>query len=234
MSKTIKTWKDPYGAGFSTCRSKEITINEGLTVLVGCNGAGKSTLIKNITEQLQTEKVPHLYYNNLYEGGSNSIREALAGGNTVFAASAWCSSEGETIALNVSKVASRLRSFLETGKSPKDYEMEKWNRIFGDGTERIHESKDRWILLDAIDSGYSVDNVVELKDFFGLVLDDAKKMELNLYIIVAANEYELARGENCFDVNAGKYISFSDYDDYREFVLTSRKKKDRRMQRLQK
>ena len=41
MSRKIKTWRDPCGEGFSTCRKAEIEIFPGTTVLVGCNGAGK-------------------------------------------------------------------------------------------------------------------------------------------------------------------------------------------------
>jgi hypothetical protein len=37
MSRTFKTWRDPYDEGFSTCRKKEIEIKPGVTVLVGCN-----------------------------------------------------------------------------------------------------------------------------------------------------------------------------------------------------
>lgn len=44
----VKTWRDPYDAGFSPTRSKEIELKPGLTVLVGCNGAGKTTLLLNI------------------------------------------------------------------------------------------------------------------------------------------------------------------------------------------
>ena len=55
MSRKIKTWKDPYDEGFSTCRRKEIEINPGVTVLVGCNGAGKSTLLHNIRDELKKE-----------------------------------------------------------------------------------------------------------------------------------------------------------------------------------
>lgn len=49
-----------------------------------------------------------------------------------------------------------------------------------------------------------------------------------IYILVVANEYEMAREENCFDVRNGKYIRFIDYDDYRNFVLESKKWKEER------
>ena len=48
----IKTWRNPYDEGFSTCRRKEVEFKPGLTVLVGCNGSGKSTMLKNIKEEL--------------------------------------------------------------------------------------------------------------------------------------------------------------------------------------
>ena len=85
--------------------------------------------------------------------------------------------------------------------------------------------------MDAVDSGYSVDNVGSLKeDFFQVVLEDAKKEGIELYIVIAANEYELARGESCMDVMNGKYLTFRDYEDYRKFILNSRKRKEKRME----
>ena len=50
------------------------------------------------------------------------------------------------------------------------------------------------------------------------------------YIVVSANEYEMANNENCLDVCKGKYIKFKDYDEYKEFILESRKIKDSRCQ----
>ena len=53
------------------------------------------------------------------------------------------------------------------------------------------------------------------------VIDDCKNTDV--YIIVAANTYELARNEKCFDVVNGKYISFKDYEEYRKFILSGKK-----------
>ena len=65
------------------------------------------------------------------------------------------------------------------------------------------ETKERWLLLDAIDSGFSIDNVIEAKDFFKMVINDFADHGYELYIVVSANEYELANGEDCFDVMNG-------------------------------
>ena len=63
-------------------------------------------------------------------------------------------------------------------------------------------------------------------------------MELNpdkdIYIVIAANEYELARGERCLDVTTLSHLTFPDYEAYRKFILASRKKKDKRYERAAK
>ena len=51
--RIIRTWRDPYGDGFTLCKPKEIAIKSGLTVLVGCNGSGKTTLLHNIKKELK-------------------------------------------------------------------------------------------------------------------------------------------------------------------------------------
>jgi hypothetical protein len=97
----------------------------------------------------------------------------------------------------------------------------KFAKCFGntDNDESEKEPvKERWILLDAIDSGLSVDNIVKLKEeLFKTILEYNEGNEI--YIIVSANEYEMARQEQCFDVYNGKYITFNDYEEYRQFIL---------------
>lgn len=57
-------------------------------------------------------------------------------------------------------------------------------------------------------------------------MDVHKKKDV--YIVVSANAYEMARGENCFDVVNGRYISIKSYEKYRSVVLKSRDKKNKR------
>ena len=227
MSRKIKTWRDPYDEGFSTCRRKEIEINPGVTVLVGCNGAGKSTLLHNIRDEIKKENIPVFVYDNEKEGGSNSIAESAFYNDFSFVTTAAYSSEGENITLNLGKVALKLRNFLRTGEIKGDL-TSAFAKIFSNKEDEKIVSNERWILLDAMDSGYSIDNVIEMKKFFQMIIDDAKKMRIELYIVVSSNEYELAHDSNCFDVMEGKYIRFNCYEDYKKFILRSREKKDKR------
>lgn len=231
MSRIIKTWRDPYDAGFSTCRKKQIEIQQGLTVLVGCNGSGKTTLLHNIKSELKKEDIPVFYYDNEKDGGNNSISESIFYGNLSFTATALCSSEGENISLNLSKIASKLRKFVETGDNGDRFNALAKTLALKDDNEENNVSNERWILLDAMDSGYSIDNVIEMKDFFDLVIKDAKEFGIELYIMISSNEYELAHESKCFDVMERKYIQFASYEDYKKFILRTREKKDKRKYR---
>lgn len=225
----IKTWRNPYDEGFSTCRRKEVEFKPGLTVLVGCNGSGKSTMLKNIKEELHKKKIPMFFYNNEHDGSSNSIEKSIFLGDINFAATAWTSSEGENISLNLSKIASTWRNFILTGEvNDLSTKFTKSFRKTCDIDNKKITSKKRFILLDAMDSGYSIDNVIEMKSLFDLVLEDSEKMGMETYIIVSSNEYELACDTDCFDVTEGKYINFSSYEDFKKFILHTRKKKDKR------
>jgi hypothetical protein len=117
------------------------------------------------------------------------------------------SSEGENIDMNIGNFAQKVGEF-----------------------QRKHpDAKELFIFLDAVDSGFSIDNIVELKKFFSCILK--YRDDTDIYIVVSANEYELARGENCYDVLRCRYVKFSSYERYRRFILQTREAKDKRIRR---
>lgn len=68
---------------------------------------------------------------------------------------------------------------------------------------------------------------------FEELLQVALDVHKELYIVIAANEYELARNRKCFDVNNGIYIGFKDYEDYRNYIIKSRQAKEKRIEKQQ-
>ena len=231
--RIINTWRDPYGEGFSICKPKQVTIKQGLTVLVGCNGIGKTTFLHNIKDELKKEKIPYYYFDNLKDGGSWGRSKAAFEEDFTFLATASCSSEGENITMNICKIAFQLKRFMKTGKvSTRSSKMtDALLAARGEKVDKVCETKERWLLLDAVDSGYSIDNVIDLKNLFQLVIDDYKNNGYELFIVCSANEYELANGEDCFDVTSGEYIRFKSYGDYKNFILDTKEKKDRRYEK---
>ena len=228
--RVISTWRDPYDEGFSTCRLKQITVKSGLTVLVGCNGAGKTTLLHNIQSELTKENIPCYLFDNLHDGGATAKSMAAFEEDWAFLATSVASSEGENINMNIGILAKKLKEFMISGRIGDRFTRigDAFARFAGEKEYETSETKERWLLLDAIDSGFSIDNIVETKDFFKMVIKDFADYGYELYIVASANEYELANGEDCFDVMNGKYIRFENYDDFKTFILRSREKKDKR------
>lgn len=227
--RIIDTWRDPYDEGWSVCNRKQIEFKPGLTVLVGCNGIGKTTTLENIKEQLKEEKVPCVMFDQLNEDVAG---DALWNQDYSLAANAMASSEGEKIGLAVKQFSTKLRDFIYNGRYSRGHDLAyiiHKEEIDKEVREILRPQKERWILIDAIDSGYSIDNTVEIKELFDTIIKDTTdNFDKEVYLIVSANAYELARNEQCMDVTTGKYITFKDYEDYRRFILKTRQKKEKR------
>ena len=229
--RVINTWRDPYDLRFSTCRPKQIVIRSGLTVLVGCNGSGKTTLINNIESELKKNNIPCYYYSNLRDGGpSKSLSNAISENNLSLAAMAWSSSEGENITINLNNRYSQFQEFMTTGRVQTRFT--RLQDAFGDTPYQIPETKERWILFDAIDSGYSIDNVIDLKNSISEMIRHFSDNGYELYVVVSANEFELAYQTPCMDVTNGKYMTFDTYDQFKKFIVASAKKKHKRDERV--
>ena len=233
MSRKFTLIRDYYDEGFNIYKNKDITIESGVTVLVGCNGIGKTTLLHQIRDSLKKDNIPCIEFDNLKDGGEHARSKAGFYGDFSFLGTAIQSSEGENIIMNMLNLAKTLGRFVQYGVNPDE---ERYNGLArtmrkanGEDVEadEIEIPKERWILLDAVDSGLSVDNIVDLKEqLFKTVLEHNFGNEI--YIIVSANEYEMARGEQCFDVYNGKYLTFRDYEEYRNLVLQSKEWKRER------
>ena len=205
MGRKFKIDNDAYGEGIKMYNKATIELVPGVTVLVGCNGAGKSTLLKQLYHMIQKENIPCVMFDNLRDGGDRARASAEFYGNMTFLGTSLCSSEGENIRLNMQRFSDMIIKMFKGNPHDQEY----------------------WIFADAVDSGFSIDNIVELKEnLFGEILDVHKKKDV--YIVVSANAYEMARGENCFDVVNGRYVSIKSYEKYRSVVLKSRDKKNKR------
>jgi len=193
-------------------KKTKFTIKPGITVLVGCNGCGKTTFLHSIKDQLRELRIPVFDYNNYSTGGHRAMESALFYGRMDILATQACSSEGENIVINMGQVAERIGRFIK--EHPEDDEL--------------------WILLDAIDSGLSIDNMEDLNRFFYFIFNDKEsisRLKLDgkeLYLVISTNSYEFCTTKNakCFDVQNGKYIKIESYDDFKNHVLKTRKQKD--------
>ena len=173
-----------------------LDLKPGYTPLVGPNGAGKTTLLHQLRDYAKEHGCLVFEYSNLADGG-NVAREAylFKGEAALLAASAF-SSEGEQVALNFGQAIRKLGAAVREAKE---------------------QGKPLFILLDALDSGASIDRARELREFFDMVCRDAGE---TAYIVCACNSYELVRGVAGINVRTGKRVRFKDYEEYANFICT--------------
>lgn len=207
--RSFKIDKCPHDDDTKLYEKTTFEINPGLTVLVGCNGAGKTTLLRYIKENLKDNNIPFITWDNTSFEDSHNGAKSLAGmnGDVSTLASLMICSEGESINIRISEFAKKLGYFC---------------------LNKYKNNPEIWILVDALDSGFSIDNIIDVKDDLFKIIMESKPANQDIYIVASANAYELARGEKCFDVHNLKYIEFKNYEDYRNFVIESRKIRDGR------
>jgi hypothetical protein len=168
---------------------------------VGCTGAGKTTLLKDIGQYCKDKDIPVHLFNNLTDD-RNSRRFAF---DVEYMAMIISASEGEAIMTRVRNLAGKLGTFINKNA----------------------DQKQLFILIDALDSGFSIDSIQQVKEqLFDAILKMQKEGQ-EIYIIVSSNEYELCDGEKCFDVQECRYRKFPTYNSFRKFVLKSREKRDK-------
>ena len=203
----IKLIRDYYNEKEYLYDRTSIDLKPGFTVLVGCNGSGKSTMIRQIKHYCEENDIPVFLYDNYKNDNASNWDKWLNDGNIDFLTTSIVSSEGERIMINLNDIASQLGKFVQKNKGHKELV----------------------ILFDAIDSGFSIDNVIDFKEsLIEFIIDDCERDGVTLYIVAASNAYELARGEQCLNVQTCKYVTIKTYERYRNIVLITKEKKDAR------
>lgn len=181
-----------------------LEIEPGFTALVGPNGAGKTTILRQIKEHASREGVEVWEYSNVRDGGQTARSQYQLTGDIENLAASLMASEGENVALNFSNKVGELGMRVRraaTGKEPLI------------------------VLLDAIDSGASIDRARELRGLFDLIYEQDISKGAEVYIVMAVNSYELAKDPaDCVNVRTGKHMRFRSYDTYAKFVCSFEEK----------
>ena len=208
--------KDPYQDDRTFTSKKHAVFRPGLTSLVGCNGAGKTTLINETAEYLKERGTPFLKFDNLgEEGGENNARGLLSGGLGGYKSHedmekglmlAFASSEGEKIRAAVIEYAGLVAKELERSAGYGEF----------------------WFLVDALDSGLSVDMIEDIKEYLFRSLMKAVPEDTDLYVVISSNSYEMSEGTQCFSLEKMDYIPVGDYKAFKKAVLSSRRCKEKR------
>ena len=213
---SIKLLADPYDDDRKFYTKRYAKFKPGLTTLIGCNGVGKTTLLQNIHEELQRKGVPNILFDNLSgdDGGTASLSKLFSGMSfgdeepysMEYAVSVWASSEGERIKASFIRFLKRLVKQIRRYKGYGEF----------------------WILFDALDSGLSLDVIEDIKGLFVNQLLPDIDSDMNVYVILSSNSYEMSEHTNMFAVEKMAYVSVKTYARYKYYVLSSAKYKAKR------
>lgn len=198
---------------------------------VGCNGIGKSTLIGQICQDNDTS-LCHFAYNLLDDHNGQSFFVRLFSGqteegkepNTFYLpidrqSSAWGVGDNALLEKSIS-------CFMSTGESLA-HNLGPCLAIVRKELPRL-KGKEIYILLDDLDVGVSIDAIADERRVIDLIARDLEANGTRYAICVAANNYELARGLECISCVDLSPTSFASYDEYRDFILSTRRWKDAR------
>jgi predicted ATP-dependent endonuclease of OLD family len=136
---------------------------EGMTILAGCNGSGKSTLLEELRDFFKSKDIKFSYLDcneAFHFQDINSIDNMYS--LSVALQKAWCS------------------------------EHEHYENMFSQWVSNVRPPdgmKEYGIFIDGLDSGSDVYNFARHIEFFNMVLSDAERRKIKLYLVVTCNNF---------------------------------------------
>jgi len=221
---TFKINKRPWEDNRQLFSKGTLTLTEGETYcFVGCNGTGKTTLTDFIMKKLISD-------------GAYEIKGSYLDMRGVFKDQKY----NDTLIYSFDKRKNDVNSYegLILSHSQVAFSSTGEGIIsrLGNGlailgaTIRSKENtgKKLWVFFDDCDAGTSLDIIGDIKSVLNLVAQDCKDNNITLTIVLTANSYEMCRsGCKCIDVYDFSEKTFATYEDYKKFVLKSRKRKEK-------
>ena len=211
-------------------QTNKITLKEhSVTCLIGCNGIGKTTLLRQLVHD-----------------NDNSLSKTAwdMGQNFKISLGNIFNNEDDTQD-KYSEFYFEANKNTRLGKSLDNYDMHELFGTFQSTGERTTynfvpiftaitqslsqiEGKEYYLLFDDFDVGTSID---VLDDFVKCIEKLQKLLEkhnVTYYIVLTANAYELVKHFTCIDCITMKEKSFTNYEDYANYVNKTREYKEKR------
>lgn len=174
-------------------KANKIEINKGVTVLTGPNGCGKTYACKQIRDYLDENNIDY-YDIDVYDSGRTISQHYLESGDMKALAKHTVASEGQRVFDTfIDNHASQLGNFV---------------RLLND-----KKVKEGYIIIDGVDSGVSIDLIMSIRTLFDLIIEDCNKDNIDIYIILTANNFELCRNYDCIWIPTMEHYKIGDQAD---------------------
>lgn len=225
----FKIDKNPYDRQLFTNDTLVLEPNS-ISCLVGCNGTGKTTVVSYVEKRLHklhAEEIKSTPYSGLEKALAKSLgaNEPQNDKNLYYVD---FSKHTETAGSETDSFILRATvSYSSTGEGVS-YRLGQMLKLLGGSINKIkNQNASIFIFFDDCDAGTSLDKIIEIKQVFSLITDHCKEMNVTYYILATANSFEMCRDLDCISVHDFKHIKFTDYEDYKRFVLESAVNKER-------
>lgn len=172
---------------------KTLEINKGVTVLTGPNGCGKTYACKQIKDYLLDNKKQYIDI-DIYTEGKTIADRFVSRGDMKSVAKYFNASEGQRVFdtlvdVNVPKIGNFVRKLMTS------------------------KQKEGYIIMDGCDSGVSIDLLMSIRELIQIILDDCADSNIDMYIILTSNNYELIPHYDCIWIPTMEHYSRGDEAD---------------------
>lgn len=227
--------REPYQEGDKLFKKKVLELEpNSISCFVGCNGTGKTTLIREIKDNLRKLKAQEIkadFYHNAFGGIFSDLRGKKE-------------KQSDIVYLDFDKrTDTSFREndyFINAGivatSSTGEGVVSRFGRHLQVIGNVVRSLKDKtiFIFFDDCDAGTSIDMIQDIKDCFQLIMYDCIKNNNTFYIVLTANSFEFCKDLDCISVHDFKHKQFKTYNQFKKFVLNSRKLKDKRFEKVEK
>ena len=230
--RLTNNWRDENQAGgIFTVKSVEIPKNK-ITCLVGCNGMGKTTTLEEIKQFLESSGVQDVADTDEYNAMASAFRSLSNKKEKKPVGYILYFDKGAKFVLGKKKSwiddLGLSQMWMSNGESVVSRLNGAFEAITIFAKKAIAEQVPFWLLIDDVDAGTSIDVISEVKASLIDLSNYLNKNNLEHYIIVTSNSFEFARDLDCLYVRNMKPVRFSEYEEFKKFVLKSRKAKEKR------
>lgn len=228
----IKITRDPYEYYDYLYEKNYINLRKNsITCFIGCNGSGKTTLLNSIKNRLMKECVVKVIKKDFYSGMVDNLVRVLSGEEEKRPDLYLIEFNKRTDITNNYNdhfFNSFEQNYSSTGEGVA-IRFGKYASLIGGAISKLHDCK-LMIMFDDCDAGTDISMISEIKGILDLIVKDCKERNIEYYIMLTSNSFEMARGMNCVSVHDFSKHKFTDYEDYKSFVLDSRIKKNKRIE----
>lgn len=187
----------PFTGYYDGHRKFHVGFTKGITTLIGKNGCGKTSMVRELEYWLKKENIPvYLYIQD--DKGKDVHHSGFNGGSFAATSVYHCASEGERIIVTCGYMLSDIKRFIQ-----KHTEL---------GHDKI------FVLFDGLDSGLSIDNIIQVREVFDLLIKDYP----NLYIVNTANNYEMLKDTRCVHAKTGRDVKIKTYSGFVKFIAKAK------------